>query len=138
MKKNPFTWILVAVMTVSVVAPSLANKDTDSIARGAQIFQQRCASCHAGGGNSVNAKRPLAGSKQLAHLATLKAYLSAPPGHMPYYQDVVENPELLQALYKYCKTLKKQPLKHALNDPISGQKVADRGAPSITLSKQSL
>lgn len=130
MKKNPFTWVLVAIMAVSAFAPSLAKKDTDSKSRGQQIFQQHCASCHAGGGNSVNAKRPLAESKQLATLATLKAYLSAPPGHMPYYQNIVENPEILKELYQYCKTLKKRTLKQAAADQLSYQgaiKLTDAG-----------
>jgi len=133
MKKNPFTWILLAVLTIPAFAPSLANKETDSNARGEQIFQQHCATCHAGGGNSVKAKRPLAGSKQLASLATFKAYLSAPLGHMPYYHHVIDNPKILQALYKYCKTLKNQPLKQAMNNTISGQTAPDPKSMSIAL-----
>lgn len=118
MKRNEITSVVVIAMLASAFAPSLAKKEADSKPRGERIFQQHCASCHAGGGNSVNPKAPLAESKQLASLATIKAYLSAPPGHMPYYQDVVDNPETLKALYNYCKTLKRQPLKQASSEQL--------------------
>ena len=109
-----------AIFAAAFLAPSLAKKKPEPESRGEQIFQQHCASCHSSGGNRVNPKRPLAGSKQLATLATFKSYLSNPPGHMPYYQDVVGNKDTLEALYKYCKTLKKQPLKQAFLDGSPG------------------
>lgn len=81
---------------------------------GAQVFQQYCAKCHAGGGNVVKPSSPVAESKQLASLVLFKSYLSAPPGHMPYYQNIVKDPKVLSALYNYCKTLKKKPIKQAM------------------------
>jgi mono/diheme cytochrome c family protein len=103
------------VANIGSILPSTAKKNVQCKVDGEQIFKQHCASCHAGGGNSVKPKHPVSGSKELATLATFKAYLSAPPGHMPYYQDVVGNRRILEALYNYCKNLPKQPIKQVLN-----------------------
>lgn len=80
---------------------------------GARAFQQYCASCHTGGGNRVVTNRPVAGSDKLASIIIFKKYLSMPPGHMPYYENVVKDPKILKALYDYCKSLKKPPIKTA-------------------------
>lgn len=80
---------------------------------GARVFQQHCASCHTGGENRVTPSRPIAGSDKLVSIVILKKYLSAPPGHMPYYENVVKDPKILKALYDYCKSLKKLPVKTA-------------------------
>jgi mono/diheme cytochrome c family protein len=119
MKKKEFIWILVAFSAAMVVVPSIAKKSTRPKVQGALVFEQHCASCHTGGGNNVKPSRPVAGSKQLATLAHFKNYLSAPPGHMPYYEHLVNDPETLQALYDYCKSLKKQPLKRAMKENAS-------------------
>lgn len=81
---------------------------------GARVFQQHCAKCHAEGGNIVKPSRLVAESKHLASLVLFKSYLSSPPGHMPYYQNIVKDPKILSALYNYCKTLKKKPIKQAM------------------------
>ncbi|MBP9094075.1 c-type cytochrome [bacterium] len=78
-------------------------------ATGAEAFKMYCASCHAGGGNKVDPNHPLAGSTQLASIVRFKDYLSSPPGHMPYYETLVKDKATLEALHKYCKTLKKTP-----------------------------
>jgi mono/diheme cytochrome c family protein len=111
--KRAIAWIA-AVLFGGIVlsSPALAKKKID----GQNVFKQHCASCHAGGGNLVDEKHPIAGSKELANIATFKAYLSAPPGHMPFYQDVVNDEETLKALHKYCESLKKQPMKTVFND----------------------
>lgn len=114
MIKKDLAWLLAAIIwSAAPLMPSVAKGKHNLENSGAQIFQQRCASCHAAGGNSVNEKRPLAGSKELSTIAHFKSYLSAPPGHMPYYQDVVGDEKTLKALYDYCKTLKRRPLKQA-------------------------
>jgi hypothetical protein len=56
--------------------------------------------------NLVNNAKPVAGSKELRSLALFKAYLAHPPGHMPYYEHLVKDQKVLQALYDYCKSLK--------------------------------
>lgn len=106
-EKIGWTIIVVACLAAATLLPCNAKKDAKHKVDGEQVFKQHCASCHSGGGNSVNPKRPVAGSKQLNNLITFKDYLSAPPGHMPYYQDVVNDQETLKELYKYCKSLKK-------------------------------
>jgi len=112
--KRRLNWILAPVGVVVVVClPSIAEKAAPRKVDGEQIYKQYCASCHTGGGNSVKPSRPVAGSKQLATMATFKAYLSAPPGHMPYYRSIVADPQVLDALYHYCKKLTK-PTKQAL------------------------
>ena len=97
--------VVAAIMLIGAMAPVVSGKGAKKPVSGETVFKQMCASCHAGGGNSVNSKHPLAGSKQLATVATFKEYLSAPPGHMPYYQSVVNDKKTLEALYQYCKKL---------------------------------
>lgn len=82
---------------------------------GKQIFQQYCASCHLDGGNTVKPGKPVSQSTQLSAFVKFKDYLSAPPGHMPFYQELMHDDAALTALYNYCKTLKKQPGKQASN-----------------------
>ena len=77
-----------------------------------KIFAQQCAQCHAGGGNLVKPKKPLAGSPKLSSLALFSQYLKKPAGHMPYYKDLDVNPAAMRALYEYCKKLK-TPIKQA-------------------------
>lgn len=104
------TITLGTVLSLTFLLPGMAAKKKENPPRdGAKIFKQHCAKCHFGGGNSVEPKRPVIGSKQLGSLAVFKTYLSAPPGHMPYYAQVVNDRETLDALYKYCKSLK-QPI----------------------------
>lgn len=106
-------FLLFLLLSVVISAPVLAKKQKTN---GAALFAESCAKCHVGGGNIVNHNKPVIGSKHLSTLATFKAYLSSPPGHMPYYQELVENKENLQALYDYCKRLKTKPVKQAKLD----------------------
>ena len=80
---------------------------------GEVLFKQYCAECHLGGGNRVHENHPIAGSKNLASIVTFTDYLKSPPGHMPYYQSVVKNQRVLDALYRYCKSLPPPPIKSA-------------------------
>ena len=107
MKTQVSMIVLVLLGSLVLWQPAGALLADERKVDGEQIFQQHCAQCHAGGGNSVKPNRPLAGSKQLAALATFKAYLGHPPGHMPYYPDVVRDKPTIEALWKYCKRLKK-------------------------------
>jgi mono/diheme cytochrome c family protein len=116
--KNQLPASLLAVALVGATcADSLAQSDkappAPKKADGQKLFASNCASCHPGGGNVVKPKQPVAGSPRLAALATFKAFLENPTGHMPYAKHIVIDKELLQALYEYCKTLK--PAKQAAN-----------------------
>lgn len=106
---------LVIVLPIGIILPTVAKKPTKPV-DGKQLFQQNCASCHQDGSNKVNPNHPIAGSKELATLASFKNYLKAPPGHMPYYQHIVNDDVILKALYNYCKTLKKENLKQVSFD----------------------
>lgn len=102
--QKKFVGLAVLAFGAVLLVPSHAEKTKARQINGKHIFEQHCSSCHAGGGNSVKPHRPIAGSKQLATLATFKGYLSAPPGHMPYYEDIVSDAATLHALYDYCKS----------------------------------
>jgi len=104
--------VLVLSLSIGIVLPTLAKKSPKTF-DGKQLFQQNCASCHQDGGNKVSPDHPVAGSKELATLASFKNYLKAPPGHMPYYEHIVNDDAILKSLYNYCKNLKKEPLKQA-------------------------
>jgi mono/diheme cytochrome c family protein len=111
MKRYSVFLLVCLVASLFLFAPTEARPKKIA---GAQLFQQHCAKCHTEGGNIVKPNRPVAESKQLASLVLFKAYLSAPPGHMPYYQNIVKDPKTLSALYNYCKTLKRKPVKQAM------------------------
>lgn len=85
---------------------ALAGKEDGKAIDGQKIFASHCAECHPGGGNVRNPQKPVKGSKHLAALATFKAYLENPRGHMPYYAHISQNEEWLSALYAYVKALK--------------------------------
>ncbi len=82
---------------------------------GAAVFKQYCATCHLEGGNSIKPSRPVAESKKVANIGIFKDYLSAPPGHMPYYENLVKDKKTLEALHRYCKSLKRKPIKQAFD-----------------------
>jgi mono/diheme cytochrome c family protein len=104
--------------SIALCLPSIGKKSEPRIIDGEQVFKQYCASCHIGGGNRVKPGRPVAGSRELATIMAFKSYLSAPPGHMPYYRSVVGDQKMLEALYKYCKQLTK-PTKQAFGGQAS-------------------
>lgn len=97
---------LVGATCAGSLAQSEKTPEAPKKADGQKLFASNCASCHPGGGNLVKPKQPVAGSPRLAALATFKAYLENPTGHMPYVKHIVIDQELIRALYEYCKTLK--------------------------------
>lgn len=120
MQKVPICLFLFFAITALISGPALGKKAHKSV-DGAKLFAQYCASCHVGGGNIVKPKRGLAGSKKLENILEFKAYLSSPPGHMPYYHNVVTDKEKLSSLYEYCKsTYKDKVQKQSLNQTLDG------------------
>lgn len=103
--------IFVAAQSISVNSVQSTNTHLD----GAKLYMQHCASCHANGGNKIKPSKALAGSKQLSNVAVFKEYLTKPPGHMPYYEDIVKDKQVLDSLYRYCKQLKKPTVHEASN-----------------------
>ncbi len=105
--------ILLSALFVLLALPVFAKKASKK-PDGAVLFAQHCASCHQGGGNLVKPKKSIVGSKHLDNILSFKTYLQTPPGHMPYYQHIVNNKEQLNALYDYCKrTYKDKALKQS-------------------------
>lgn len=94
--------IVITGMFVSV------SKQGTAIAapNGEQLFKNNCASCHADGGNIVDPKKPVKGSKKLASKATFKELLSKATGIMPAFPQIAKDDPSLSALYSYCKSLK--------------------------------
>jgi mono/diheme cytochrome c family protein len=95
------------------LVPHTEAKDDYQKPDGKEIFQQNCAACHEAGDNNVNPNRPVVGSAKLQSLEQFKKYLNAPKGHMPYYPNIVNDRNALKALYSYCKSLPKVPVKEA-------------------------
>jgi len=102
-------WVSLLLFFICSLLPTSAKKVSKKPVDGKVVFEQHCASCHAGGANKVSPHHPVAGSSKLSNIAVFKSYLSAPPGHMPYYEDVVKDKATLNALYQYCRTLKAPP-----------------------------
>jgi mono/diheme cytochrome c family protein len=104
--------LLLLLVMLLLSSPAFGNK-SERKPNGAKLFAEHCAKCHVGGGNIVKSSHPVAGSQQLSSILKFKAYLSLPPGHMPYYQDIVNNKQKLESLYQYCRTLKEVSPKQA-------------------------
>lgn len=84
----------------------LVGSSVRAAPNGSDIFKNNCAACHANGGNIVDPKKPLKGSKKLARKTAFKELLSKPVGAMPAFPKIVEDDPSLSALYEYCKSLK--------------------------------
>lgn len=83
------------------------SKPTEKFDKGEVVYRNNCAKCHSDGSNKVNPNKPLAGSSKLDSMVSFKDFLSTPPTHMPYYTHIVKDPQAMEALYNYCKKLKK-------------------------------
>jgi mono/diheme cytochrome c family protein len=97
---------LVCVYGVSWYARGGGANAAGPAASGEKIFTTNCASCHAAGGNIVDASKPLKGSKKLASKEIFKNLLTKPVGSMPPFPQIVQNDADLTALLTYCKSLK--------------------------------
>lgn len=103
--RSAFLSIALVAAICTALAPVAMSKKMPPPA-GDVLFKQNCSECHVGGGNIIKPNKPVCESQKLASLATFKAYLKSPLGHMPYYKHIVTDPASLKALYQYCKTLK--------------------------------
>ncbi|MBX9695070.1 MAG: c-type cytochrome [Cyanobacteria bacterium] len=101
MRKETGLLLVLLIMLAPLSMPASGKKVKHD---GAKLFSQYCASCHVGGGNKIKPAKSIAGSKELENFLAFKSYLSVPPGHMPYYHDLIGNREKLTALYEYCKS----------------------------------
>jgi mono/diheme cytochrome c family protein len=101
-------WIghLCQASAISALYCALLPFSVSATPSGGDIFKNNCAACHASGGNIVDPKKPLKGSKKLANKEMFKDLLSKPAGAMPAFPKIVEDDPSLSALYDYCKSLK--------------------------------
>jgi mono/diheme cytochrome c family protein len=113
----PVSFLAACLLLACTGAVSFGKK-ASSTSDGKKEFKMYCAECHEAGGNKIKPSRAVAGSQKLATLATFKAYLEAPVGHMPYYPHLIKDKTVLEALYKYCKSLPKGPAKEACADTV--------------------
>lgn len=126
---RPIIFVVLAATAILSASISDSNaKDQNSKDRigkvnGEVIFKQHCASCHQSGGNLTVPSKTVAGSTKLGTLATFKDYLNNPVGHMPYYKNIIEDKTTIDALYKYCKTLKKENIKQVSHRPLESTKI---------------
>ncbi len=111
--KQEVLWFVVLFVILATISAPVLGKNKAKKLDGAGIYAQHCAKCHGSGGNLLKSSKPISGSQQLASLATFKAYLTSPPGHMPFYQDLVGNKKMLETLYQYCKHFQDKPQQQA-------------------------
>lgn len=97
--------LLVLLIVVAICTPFI-SPGAGASPNGEQIFKENCASCHNGGGNLVDPKKPIKGSAKLASEDKFKEYLLKPTGSMLAVPKIANDTPALDALYKYCKTLK--------------------------------
>jgi mono/diheme cytochrome c family protein len=96
----------VALLIAITVWAQLVCPRAGASPNGEQVFKENCASCHTGGGNLVEPKKPVKGSTKLASVDKFKEYLLKPSGAMQPAPKIANDAPTLDALYKYCKTLK--------------------------------
>lgn len=93
---------LMAVSTLFFNSGTVASAAPD----GSKIFAENCASCHLNGGNIVDPKKPVKGSKSLASKQALKDLLLKSQGAMAPFPKIANSDPDLSALYDYCKSMK--------------------------------
>jgi mono/diheme cytochrome c family protein len=91
-------------------APASAAAVSDAAGQaGQKLFADNCASCHPGGGNSVNAKYPLSRAPQAGSAQTFIAFLRDPAARdgsenqMPAFAAADISDQDANALYSYVK-----------------------------------
>ncbi len=101
-----FTSFIGWVCTVCLLSILMFNSAQADDKAGEKLFNNNCASCHRDGKNSIDAKKPVVGSKKLASKADFKSFLAVKNGMMPPFKAIADKDEALTALYNYAKTLK--------------------------------
>jgi len=92
----------------STIGVSEAPPPTAGIAsEGESLFAANCRSCHAGGGNAIEPRLPVRGSRRLASLESFEAFLRAPsmpdgrPGAMPAFGADSLQADRVKELYDF-------------------------------------
>jgi uncharacterized membrane protein len=88
-------------------APASSSVSDASSLAGQKIFADNCASCHAGGGNSINQKYPLARAPQAGSVETFVAFIRDPKARdgsenqMPAFATADISDSDASSLYSY-------------------------------------
>lgn len=75
---------------------------------GEKLFKKNCSGCHLNGQNLIETTKPIIGSKEIKTKAVFKAFIENPPKPMPKFRNITDNPEQLDALYRYVISLKEK------------------------------
>lgn len=93
---------------VSQGAPASPAAHTGTGGDGETLFADNCASCHPGGGNLIDAKLPIKGSKVMGSFDQFERFVRAPSmpggkeGQMPAFDSNTLGDESLEAIYAYA------------------------------------
>ncbi len=93
-------------------APTVPAGQEAAFAAGDKLFAANCQSCHPGGGNVIDAKLPVRGSKRLASQQAFVAFIRAPTlpdgsaGSMPPFGEEAISAKQAADLYVYVSTNK--------------------------------
>ncbi|MBI3309209.1 MAG: hypothetical protein HYZ79_07555 [Candidatus Melainabacteria bacterium] len=79
-------------------------EDENTVEDGGKIFKN-CSGCHLKGQNLIKEDKPIIGSAKLKKKETFKEFISEPHPPMPSFKKIAENPQKLDALYKYVSSL---------------------------------
>lgn len=93
-------------MVISLACITMLAANCLSAPDGSKIYAENCAACHPKGGNILDPKKAVVGSKTLSTKKVWKDYLLKPHASMPAYPQIANNDADHSALFEYCKSLK--------------------------------
>lgn len=91
-----------------LVKPGIASIPGSELEIGEKLFKKNCSGCHLNGQNLVKADKPVIGSKEIKTKAVFKVFIENPPKPMPKFKNITDNPEQLDALYRYVISLREK------------------------------
>ena len=96
------------LLAYGLLKPSTASMSGGEPELGARLFKKNCSGCHSNGQNLIKADKPIIGSKEIRAKVVFKAFIENPPKPMPKFKNITDNPEQLDALYRYVISLKEK------------------------------
>jgi mono/diheme cytochrome c family protein len=110
----PGTYAVIAAQAGQQGSQTAAAPSPGSGKAGESLFNDLCAACHPGGGNSIDASLPIKGSKKLASLQDFSAFIRNPKmpdggeGSMPpFAKDQVSDAQAAD-LYQYIESMEQK------------------------------
>lgn len=114
-------WCLNALCADAMAADT--RKATDK-KLGKNTYMSNCEACHMMGKNVLKPGKDIVESTKLVSLEEFKTFLSQGRGMMPSFKKIADDPAVVEALYRYAKTLKTQnwnyepPADHSPSEPV--------------------